>query len=109
MINGSDYNSATLCLIKLDVLDTFEEIKLAVDYKIDGSVVCGFPSSLENLAKVEVVYEVFKGWMTPTTHIRDCIDLPENAKLYLRRIAELLDIPIKYIGVGAERSAMIQI
>ena len=109
MINGSDYNSATLCLIKLDVLDTFEEIKLAVEYKIDGSVICGFPSSLENLAKVEVVYEVFKGWMTPTTHIRDCIDLPDNAKLYLRRIEELLGIPIKYIGVGAERSAMIQI
>jgi adenylosuccinate synthase len=109
MINGSNYNSATLCLIKLDVLDTFEEIKLAVEYKIDGVVINGFPSCLENLAKVEVVYEVFEGWMTPTTNIRNCIDLPDNAKIYLRRIEELLGIPIKYIGVGAERSAMIQI
>ena len=105
MINGSD--SASLCLIKLDVLDTFEEIKLAVEYKIDGKEVNGFPSSLENLAKVEVIYEVFKGWMTPTTSVRDWIDLPDNAKIYLKRIEELLEIPIKFIGVGAERDSII--
>ena len=107
MINGSE--NASLCLIKLDVLDTFEEIKLAVEYKMDGVVVSGFPSSLENLAKVDVVYESFKGWMTPTIGIRQFNDLPENAKTYLKRIEELLGIPIKYIGVGAERSAMIMI
>ena len=107
MINGSD--NATLCLIKLDVLDTFSEIKLAVEYKMDGVVVSGFPSSLENLAKVEVIYETFEGWMTPTIGIREFNDLPNNAKKYLKRIEELLGIPIKYIGVGAERSAMIQI
>jgi adenylosuccinate synthase len=107
MINGSDSNSATLCLIKLDVLDTFEEIKIAVEYKIDDNIVSGFPSSLENLAKVQVVYEVFEGWMTPTTGIRNFHDLPNNAKIYLKRIEKLLGIPIKYIGVGAERSAMI--
>ena len=107
MINGADYNSATLCLIKLDVLDTFEKIKIAVEYKIDGVVINGFPSSLENLAKVEVVYETFDGWMTPTTGIRDYNELPENAKKYLKRIEHLLGIPIKYIGVGAEREAMI--
>ena len=105
MINGSD--NATLCLIKLDVLDTFQEIKLAVEYKLDGVVLNGFPSSLENLAKVDVIYESFEGWMTPTIGIRQFNDLPENAKKYLKRIEELLGIPIKYIGVGAERSAMI--
>ena len=105
MINGAD--NATLCLIKLDVLDTFEEIKLAVAYKIDGQDICGFPSSLETLGKVEVEYEVFKGWMTPTIGIRHFNDLPDNAKKYLKRVEELLGIPIKYIGVGAEREAII--
>ena len=105
MINGSD--CASLCIIKLDVLDTFEEIKLAVEYKLDGVVIRGFPSSLENLAKVDVIYETFEGWMTPTVDIRQFNDLPENAKKYLKRIEELLGIPIHYIGVGAERSAMI--
>ena len=107
MINGS--SNATLCLIKLDVLDTFQEIKLAVEYKLDGAVLNGFPSSLENLAKVDVIYESFEGWMTPTIGIRQFNDLPDNAKKYLKRIEELLGIPIKYIGVGAERSAMILI
>ena len=107
MINGS--SNATLCLIKLDVLDTFQEIKVAVDYKMDGVVLNGFPSSLENLAKVDVIYETFEGWMTPTVGIRQFNDLPDNAKKYLKRIEELLGIPIKYVGVGAERSAMIQI
>ena len=107
MINGSD--NATLCLIKLDVLDTFEEIKLAVEYKIDGVSLNGFPSSLENLGKVDVIYEAFEGWMTPTIDIRHYNDLPDNAKKYLKRVEELLGIPIKYIGVGAERSAMIHI
>jgi len=105
MINGS--KNATLCLIKLDVLDTFQEIKLAVEYKMDGHIINGFPSSLENLAKVDVIYETFEGWMTPTIGIRQFNDLPDNAKKYLKRIEELLGIPIKYIGVGAERSAMI--
>jgi len=107
MINGD--TKATLSLIKLDVLDTFKEIKIGVAYKINGKEVCGFPSSLENLADVEVEYEVFDGWMTPTTDIRDFKSLPTNAKLYLKRIEELLGIPIKYIGVGAERDAMIHI
>jgi len=107
MINGVE--NATLCLIKLDVLDTFKEIKIGVAYKIDGNEVCGFPSSLETLADVEVEYEVFDGWMMPTTDIRDFNSLPTNAKIYLKRIEELLDIPIKFVGVGAERDAMIHI
>ena len=107
MINGD--TNATLSLIKLDVLDTFKEIKIGVAYKINGKEICGFPSSLEKLADVEVEYEVFDGWMMPTTDIRDFKSLPTNAKIYLKRIEELLGIPIKYIGVGAERDAMIHI
>jgi len=107
MING-DTNS-TLSLIKLDVLDTFKEIKIGVAYKINGKEICGFPSSLEKLADVEVEYEVFDGWMMPTTDIRDFKSLPTNAKIYLKRLEELIGIPIKYIGVGAERDAMIHI
>lgn len=107
MINGE--SNATLSLIKLDVLDTFKEIKIGVSYKINGIEVCGFPSSLEKLADVEVEYEVFDGWMMPTTEIRDFNSLPTNAKIYLKRIEELIGIPIKYIGVGAERDAIIHI
>ena len=107
MINGND--NSTLCLIKLDVLDTFKEIKIAVNYTIGGTIIEGFPASLEKLSEVEVQYEVFDGWLTSTTEIRDFKSLPTNAKIYIKRIQELLGIPIKYIGVGAEREAMIHI
>lgn len=110
-INGA-YN-AQICITKLDVFDTFPEIKLATRYYIEDvethnrQYLDAFPASLEFLSKVQVEYEVFPGWQTPTTHIRNYNDLPINAKCYLSRIAELLQVPIKWIGVGAERDAMV--
>jgi len=58
MVNG--YNS--LNLTKLDILDTFKEIKVAVAYKLDGKLLDSLPGSLDDLARVEVVYETLKGW-----------------------------------------------
>ncbi len=107
MINGNKDNCAQLCITKLDVFDTFAEIKLAVKYFVNGNELDAFPASLETLAKVQVEYETFPGWLTPTTHIRNYDDLPDNAKRYLSRIEELLGIPIKYIGVGPDRGAVI--
>lgn len=109
MINGNKNNFAQLCITKLDVFDTFSEIKLAVKYFVNDCELDAFPASLETLAKVQVEYETFSGWQTPTTDIRDYDDLPPNAKKYLSRIEELLQVPIKWIGVGAEREAMITI
>jgi len=110
-INGS--LSAQICITKLDVLDTFSEIKLATKYYIldkqtsKKKYLDAFPASLELLSKVHVEYEVFPGWQTSTTHIRKFEDLPTNAKLYLARIEELLEVPICWIGVGPDRNAMI--
>ncbi len=121
-INGS--RNAQICITKLDVLDTFDEIKIATKYlKIltrngggDGSygggnddTLCeleGFPASLEMLERVRVVYETFKGWNTPTTHIRNYDDLPINAQIYLSKIQQLIQVKIKWIGVGADRHSM---
>ena len=74
---------------------------------MNGNELNAFPASLEVLEKVEVEYEIFPGWMTDTTNIRKYDDLPENAKLYLSRIEELLNVPIKNIGVGPDRGAVI--
>ena len=110
-INGTQH--AQLCIIKLDVLDTFPEIKLGTRYSIldnetgNRKYLDAFPASLEMLSQVDVVYEVFPGWQTSTTHIRNFEDLPTNAKKYLARIEELLHVSIRWIGVGAERDAMI--
>jgi len=124
MVNGTPQNAARVCMTKLDVLDTFPEIKIATKYYLPSATTTtlepadydfdwleeqktGFPASLEDLALATVVYETFPGWQTPTTHIREYEDLPPAAKNYITRIEELLGIPVKWIGVGASRDAMI--
>lgn len=58
MLNGFDsYN-----LTKLDVLDTLEEIKIGIDYKIDGKKIEHMPSTLEEYSKVTVDYETLPGY-----------------------------------------------
>ena len=65
MINGfSSWN-----LTKLDILDTFKDIKVAVAYKLNGKELDSLPGSLEDLAKVEVVYETLKGWEKDITKV----------------------------------------
>eukprot|EP00741_Cyanophora_paradoxa_P006624 tig00001029_g6409.t1 len=70
-------------LTKLDVLDDHTEIKIAVDYKLNGEVIKGFPASLEDLAKVEVVYETLPGWNTSIAQCRKFSDLPADAQAAL--------------------------
>lgn len=104
-ISGIDYMAIT----RLDILDTFEEIKLCVAYKYQGQILNEMPASLKVLGAVEPVYETFAGWMTDTTGIRKYEDLPENAKKYLERLAEVADIELGYVSVGPNRAQTIVI
>lgn len=105
MING--YTS--LNVTKLDVLDTFPEIKIATSYLLNGTPLASFPADLSILEQVEVVYETFPGWNTNITKCRSYDDLPANAKTYLSFIEKFLDTKIEWIGVGPGRDAMIHI
>ena len=116
MING--ISPARMCLTKLDVLDTFPEIKIATKYFVPSQdkddytmdileELKAFPASLETLSQVHVVYETFPGWLSCTTGIRKWENLPLAARNYINRIETLLEIPIHWIGVGADREAMI--
>jgi adenylosuccinate synthase len=115
MVNGTE--NARICLTKLDVLDTFPEIKIGIKYfapTLDDNYdidileeLNAFPASLETLAQVHIVYETIAGWQTDTTGIRKWEDLPLQAQNYVKRIETLLGVPIHWIGVGADREAMI--
>ncbi|KYQ92695.1 adenylosuccinate synthetase [Tieghemostelium lacteum] len=96
-----------LNLTKLDVLSGLDEIKIGVNYKYEGQILNSFPSSLEVLAKCEVVYESWPGWKVPLNTQKTFEELPENAQKYIRRIEELCGRPIKWIGVGQDRTSMI--
>jgi adenylosuccinate synthase len=95
-----------LALTKLDVLDSFEKLKVCVGYRVNGEVIDYLPeTALQEIA--EPIYEEYDGWMCDTTKVRTWEDLPENARRYCTRIAELVGAPIKYISVGPERDQII--
>ncbi|KAI1377894.1 Adenylosuccinate synthetase [Hypoxylon crocopeplum] len=94
-----------LNLTKLDVLDTFEEIQVAVAYKHPdtGKTITSFPASAKLLSRVEVVYKTVKGWNTNTTGTKTFGDLPKEARDYVLFIEEFLGVKIKWIGCGPKR------
>ncbi|SCV58533.1 probable adenylosuccinate synthase [Fusarium fujikuroi] len=92
----------------LDVLDTFETIRVATAYKIDGKEIESYPADLDILDQCEVVYKDFPGWQTPTTNAKSFQELPKEARAYVEFIEEYVGVKIKYIGTGPDREAMIK-
>ncbi|KAL7926942.1 Adenylosuccinate synthetase [Trichoderma austrokoningii] len=105
--NSINYYSS-LNLTKLDVLDTFETIKIAIAYKIDGEELDSYPADLDILNRAEVVYHEMPGWQKPTTNVRTYDELPKEARDYVEYIEKFVGVKIKYIGTGPDRDAMIQ-
>lgn len=98
-LNGLDY----LALMKLDVLDGFEKVKICKAYEYKGEVITYLPNDLEN---AKPIYEELEGW-DKSAGIRDFDSLPKNAKNYIARIEELTKTKIKYISTSAEREDII--
>lgn len=97
-------NSMTeLALTKLDVFDTFESIKVCTGYRIGDSVLANYPDRMELLADVEPVYAEFPGWNRSLADIREPNDLPVEAQDFVRLIEREAGVPIRIVGVGAER------
>ncbi|MCE9626574.1 MAG: adenylosuccinate synthase [Candidatus Eisenbacteria bacterium] len=92
-----------LVVTKLDVLDAFAEIQVAVGYTIDGVAVKGFPSSARELERCQPVLRSFPGWRTPTTGCRTWADLPAEARTYLEWIEREVGVRIARVSVGAAR------
>lgn len=95
-----------LAVTKLDVLDGFEEIKICTGY-IHGDRVLTYVPDTPIYDEVEPIYETWPGWMSSTRDARQWDDLPKPARLFLRRLAELVGVKIQFISVGAEREELI--
>ena len=103
LLSGIDYMAVT----RLDILDDFDEIKMCVAYKYKGEILHEIPASLKVLAEVEPVYETFAGWKTSIRKVRSYDDLPEKAKQYLTRMAEVTGIALGIVSVGPNRDETI--
>lgn len=106
--NAVRLNSLTgLVITKLDVLTGLETLKICTGYQHNGSVINDFPTDLKVLADCKPIYETLAGWSEDITAVKKIENLPQNAKKYLARIAELAETPLSIISVGPERKETI--
>lgn len=93
------------CLTKIDVLGGLNEIKICVAYRTkEGKKVYNFPCAAEELEKLTPIYETMPGWiMNNTKDIFEFSQLPKALKHYIKRIEEIIEVPIDIISVGPER------
>ena len=92
-------------LMKLDVLDAVETIRVCVGYECDGERIDTVPASIRRLQRCVPIYEEFKGWMTPTTGCTRWEELPEQAQKYVRYLEELTGVKVSILSVGPKRSS----
>ena len=102
MINGV----TELCMMKADVLDSFEEIKVCTHYKINGEEFDYFPFEIGK--DTIPVYKSLKGWNTVITNLIDQNSLPKELLDYIHFLEAELEVPIKIVSVGPNRSATIK-
>lgn len=96
-----------IAITKLDVLDSFETLKICTGYRLpDGSVVTDSMPDTPVLNAVTPIYEEWPGWMESTEDCRSWDDLPKAARAYIHRLAELADVRVGYVSVGPERDQM---
>ena len=96
-----------LVITKLDILDSFEKIKVCIGYKYNSKEVKHMSRVLHDLDKVKPIFKTFTGWKEDTSQIRSFSKLPTNASDYLKFISDFLDIPISIVSVGPKRNQLV--
>ncbi|MER2493830.1 adenylosuccinate synthase [Catenovulum sediminis] len=99
-------NSITgFCVTKLDVLDGLKEVKICIGYQDkEGNVSNVPPMAAEGYEKVTPVYETMPGWDDNTFGVTEYDKLPQAARNYLKRLEEILEVPIHIVSTGPDRN-----
>lgn len=92
-----------IALTKLDVLDGLETLKVCVGYSIDGERIDYLPALSSSQSKVEPIYEELEGWSESTQGARSWAELPATAVKYIRRVEELIEVPVALLSTSPER------
>lgn len=98
-----------LTITKLDVLDQFDSVSACTSYNIDGKSTQKYPLSIKNLDKAKPEYHTMPGWKSDTRNAHSFSDLPSTAQNFLNYIANFLEVKIKVISTGPDRSETIVI
>lgn len=99
----------SVALTKIDVFDTFDEIKVCYAYKDkrNSKIYNSYPTDVFMHKYLEPLYRTYKGWNTDVTKVRKYEDLPQNCKTYISALEELLGVPISIVSVGPDREQTI--
>ncbi|WP_320674310.1 adenylosuccinate synthase [Prochlorococcus sp. MIT 1341] len=102
-VNGLD----CLAITKLDVLDELDEIKICIAYELEGKRIDHFPSNADEFARCRPIFKTLPGWKCSTADCRRLEELPTSAMSYLRFLADLMEVPIAIVSLGASRDQTI--
>ena len=98
-------NSLTeIALTKLDVLDTFETVRVCVGYELNGKSLSGYPDDAQLLGEITAKYVDLPGWKSSVRMIRSYKDLPKQARSLIELVEQHCGVPVTMIGVGPERN-----
>jgi adenylosuccinate synthase len=98
-------NSLTeIAITKLDILDTFENVRVCVGYELNGKELSGYPDDSQLLDQVKPKYVDLQGWNKSVSAVRSYADLPQQAKALIELVEKHVGVPVTMIGVGPERN-----
>ena len=98
-----------IALTKLDVLDELDEIKMCIQYNLNGKKIDYLPAAVEDQLKIKPIYKTFPGWKKSTNGIKKLEELPENAKNYIYAVEDFIGTKISSISTSPERDDTILI
>lgn len=96
-----------IALTKLDVLQNLPQLKICVAYDLDGKRLDYLPQNEGDLERVKPIYETLPGFEDDIDQCKSFAELPREVQNYIKRIEELVNVPVEYISVGPERSQTI--
>lgn len=97
----------SLCVTKLDVLDGLETVKICIGYRLDDELIDVPPVRVDSYSHCVPVYEELPGWDESTVGVTAHAELPANARDYLKRMQQVLGVPINLISTGPDRAQTI--
>ena len=103
------HGCTSLCLTKMDVLDGISPLRIATAYKYRGQVLSEFPADTSILDQLEPIYEQMEGWHEDLSRARTLGELPVQAQSYIKRVEELVTVPVDVVSVGAERAQTVML
>ena len=98
-----------IALTKLDVLDELDEIKVCIEYELNGKKIDYLPASVEDQLKIKPIYKTFQGWKKSTHGVKNIQELPEQARNYIYAIEDFIGAKVSSISTSPERDDTILI